>query len=175
MTPLYLPTRLDGIATIIDADGRVLSPEEKAEMVRRVIAYDTLSLAVGHVIARMQLHPRFAYYIDPATTSFEVLTKAWAVANDQNVTQVRARVAKNMRYEAPHLPNDELVAALSFCRSVINEHLTMEMSGRMAIEKADAALVNVTHKQMSDGLMESMTDEAIAAYRIKQHIAGGQP
>lgn len=173
MSARYLPTRLDGIATIIDADGRVLSPEEKDEMVRRVIAYDVQRLAVDHVITRIQQNPRLAYYIDPATRTFELLTAAQALASGWDVTQLRARVAKNMRYEAP-ASEDELVEALAFCRSVINEHLTMEQSGRMAIEKADAALVNVTHKRVSDGLMESMTDEAIAAYRIAEETGDEQ-
>lgn len=62
---------------------------------------EAASQAITHLLRRLIRDPRIAYYFDPCTESFELLTKAHALLTGQAAADVSAHQAHNMFYAPP--------------------------------------------------------------------------
>lgn len=57
--------------------------------------------AVRHILLRLQRDPRLAYYFDPFTESFELLTAAEAERLGRPVEDYRKEFAATLKFERP--------------------------------------------------------------------------
>lgn len=62
---------------------------------------DAATKAISHVLQRLQTDARVAYYFDPITESFGLLTKAHALLTGQPVDETRAYLASRMFFAPP--------------------------------------------------------------------------
>lgn len=67
-------------------------PNEQIEAARR---------AIEHLLQRLLTDARVAYYFDPITESFALLTQAHALLNGKTVEEVRAHLAPRMLFAPP--------------------------------------------------------------------------
>lgn len=61
----------------------------------------TAERAVRHLLKRIQDDPRLAYYFDPLTESFALLTQAYAEVKELDVERFRQSYAATLTYEKP--------------------------------------------------------------------------
>lgn len=57
--------------------------------------------AVEHLLNRIKHDPQLAYHFDPLSRSMELLTQAFADANDRDVTAFRSEFYPQLRFERP--------------------------------------------------------------------------
>lgn len=68
------------------------TPDERIEAARR---------AIEHLLQRLLTDARVAYYFDPVTESFDLLTKAHALLTGQPLGETRAYLAHRMFFAPP--------------------------------------------------------------------------
>jgi hypothetical protein len=61
----------------------------------------TADEAVLNVLRRIMDDPRVAYYFDPFTRSYELLTAAYAEATGQDVDKIRKEIEQELNFAAP--------------------------------------------------------------------------
>ena len=73
----------------------------EAQAVTDAEKIEAASQAITHLLRRLIRDPRIAYYFDPCTESFELLTKAHALLTGQAAADVSAHLSQEMVYAPP--------------------------------------------------------------------------
>lgn len=91
--------QLDAIVRALGIEDSTVDP---VEAIKSLQAREEASRnAVAHLLRRIGRDPRLAYYFDPMTESMELLTEAYTLAEELELTEFRAKFYSRLEFERP--------------------------------------------------------------------------